>query len=278
VYGAELPMLTATYVGFANGDVPADLDTPVVLATTATATSDVGVYPIGASAASDPNYTITYASGTLASQREALAPKRQREDAILAAPDDPQSEQQDVSLRVPPEQVAALSRMGQAQVQEFCTKLGMTFTEGASLRYRAPDFLGARNPVKNSLRLARSLEGPQDSAAQAPPALAATAPAPARPSSGLPMRVPVLVVRFFPTRGDFIDRSVTGDWGAPLAETRDKTDQLTGEAIAALREGSRYHGYKDKDAVPSLDYQVLGTVEFLEARTGGPMAAGASNA
>ena len=65
IYGADLPTLTASYSGFVNGDTPANLDTPPTLATTATATSDTGVYAITASGALDPDYTISYVSGTL---------------------------------------------------------------------------------------------------------------------------------------------------------------------------------------------------------------------
>src|SRR5207244_7014565 len=46
VYGVALPALTASYSGFVNGDTASDLDTPVSLSTTATATSAVGTYPI----------------------------------------------------------------------------------------------------------------------------------------------------------------------------------------------------------------------------------------
>ena len=67
-----------------------------------------------------------------------------------------------------------------------------------------------------------------------------------REAPKLPMEIPVLVVKYFPVKGDRIDQKVTGDWGAPLEETRKKTEQLTEEVIAALQEGSRYHGYKDK--------------------------------
>jgi hypothetical protein len=80
----------------------------------------------------------------------------------------------------------------------------------------------------------------------------------------VPMDVPVLVVNYFPVQGDRIDQSVTGDWGATLAETRQKTESQTKEVIAALQEGSRYHGYKDQDAKPSLLYKIVGTLEFLE--------------
>ena len=80
----------------------------------------------------------------------------------------------------------------------------------------------------------------------------------------VPTNVPVLVINYFPVKGDRIDQSVTGDWGATLTETRQKTDIQTKQVIAALQEGSRYHGYKDQRAQSSLLYRVVETVEFLE--------------
>ena len=80
----------------------------------------------------------------------------------------------------------------------------------------------------------------------------------------LPMEVPVLVIKYFPVKGDRIDQTVTGDWGATLEETRAKTAKLTEEVIHTLQEGSRYHGYKDKQAKPSLAYRVVDTLEYLE--------------
>ncbi len=65
IYGADLPTLTASYSGFVNGDTPANLHIQPTLSTTATATSDTGVYAITASDALDPDYTISYVSGTL---------------------------------------------------------------------------------------------------------------------------------------------------------------------------------------------------------------------
>ncbi len=59
------PALTATYTGFVNGDNVASLDTPVLLATTATTSSPLGIYPITANGATDANYAITHLSGTL---------------------------------------------------------------------------------------------------------------------------------------------------------------------------------------------------------------------
>lgn len=65
VYGAPVPTLVASYVGFVNGDDEADLDPPVHLETTATQSSPAGQYPITASAAANPNYTVTFVAGTL---------------------------------------------------------------------------------------------------------------------------------------------------------------------------------------------------------------------
>ena len=80
----------------------------------------------------------------------------------------------------------------------------------------------------------------------------------------LPIEIPVLVVKYFPVKGELIDVAVTGDWGAPLADTRQKTDQLTAEVLRALEEGSRYRAYQDPRAKPSLVYRVVGTLEYLE--------------
>lgn len=66
VYGAANPLLTASYSGLVNNDTPASLATPVSLATTATATSEVGNYPITASGATDGNYSIAFVPGSLA--------------------------------------------------------------------------------------------------------------------------------------------------------------------------------------------------------------------
>ena len=66
-YGAALPTLTVSYAGFINGDTSASLVMPPVLSTTATATSHVvgNPYSITVGGAVDPDYTISYVSGTL---------------------------------------------------------------------------------------------------------------------------------------------------------------------------------------------------------------------
>ncbi len=65
VYGAALPTLTASYTGFIAGDTASNLSTQPTVTTTATASSQVGTYAITASRAVDPDYTISYAGGTL---------------------------------------------------------------------------------------------------------------------------------------------------------------------------------------------------------------------
>ncbi len=67
VYGAALPTLTAAYSGFVNGDTSSSLTTKPTLSTTATAASHVAgnPYAINVSGASDSDYTISYAAGTL---------------------------------------------------------------------------------------------------------------------------------------------------------------------------------------------------------------------
>ena len=74
VYGAALPVLTASYTGFVNGDTSASLTTQPTLTTTATAASSVAgsPYPITASGAVDPNYTISYVAGSLTVTTAAL--------------------------------------------------------------------------------------------------------------------------------------------------------------------------------------------------------------
>jgi hypothetical protein len=63
--GAANPPLTASYQGFVNGDTAASLDVPPSLATTATASSPVGLYPITVSGAEDANYAISFVDGVL---------------------------------------------------------------------------------------------------------------------------------------------------------------------------------------------------------------------
>ena len=62
VYGADAPAYTASVDGLANGDTKADLG--AIAFTGAPADAGVGEYDITASGAANPNYDITYGTGT----------------------------------------------------------------------------------------------------------------------------------------------------------------------------------------------------------------------
>ncbi|WEK19646.1 MAG: MBG domain-containing protein [Candidatus Pedobacter colombiensis] len=67
VYGAAVPILTASYSAFVNGDTQASLITQPILTTTATSASSVAgsPYTITASGAVSSNYAISYIPGNL---------------------------------------------------------------------------------------------------------------------------------------------------------------------------------------------------------------------
>jgi len=64
-FGETLPEFTASYTGFVLSQGTNDLTTLATISTAATATSDVGTYPIIASGATSPNYSFSYTAGTL---------------------------------------------------------------------------------------------------------------------------------------------------------------------------------------------------------------------
>lgn len=78
----------------------------------------------------------------------------------------------------------------------------------------------------------------------------------------LPKTIPVVVVSYFPIDGDRIDIKATGDWGDTYAATKAKCENLTVELAQKLEEGSRFRGYKNPSAQPSLRYKVLQSYEF----------------
>jgi hypothetical protein len=64
-YGSTPPAITPTYSGFVNGDGPGVLNATPVCNTAATSSSPVGTYPSSCSGGSDPDYTLTYAPGSV---------------------------------------------------------------------------------------------------------------------------------------------------------------------------------------------------------------------
>jgi hypothetical protein len=76
--------------------------------------------------------------------------------------------------------------------------------------------------------------------------------------------IPVLLVSYFPVKGEHIDIAKTGDVGGALTDVRGHTVNTTARLIEALEKGSTYHGYKNPVARPSLRYQIVGSIEFLD--------------
>jgi hypothetical protein len=73
-YGGAVPALTASYSGFVNGDTAAALTRAPICGTTATSASPVvgSPYATSCAGAADPNYTVSYAVGTLTVTKAAL--------------------------------------------------------------------------------------------------------------------------------------------------------------------------------------------------------------
>jgi len=77
--------------------------------------------------------------------------------------------------------------------------------------------------------------------------------------------IPVLEVKFFPVKDGRIDTSPTGEqWDQTLEYTRQRVEQLSLGVMSALQEGSIYHGYKNTNAKPSLEYKIVKTIELLK--------------
>lgn len=79
-----------------------------------------------------------------------------------------------------------------------------------------------------------------------------------------PFTIPVLVINYFPVKNGRIDRKITGDVDAPLEQMRQHTTRTTQQVVNALENGSAYHRYKNPAAQPSLHYEIMDTLDFLE--------------
>ena len=89
VYGAENPVFSALYTRLVNGDTPEDITGLVFNGPPAGA--DVGDYAVTASGASNPNYDISYAPGTLRIKRAEASPSSCSTTAGPTAPTTPSS-------------------------------------------------------------------------------------------------------------------------------------------------------------------------------------------
>ena len=87
---------------------------------------------------------------------------------------------------------------------------------------------------------------------------------PKAPALKIPIAIPVISVRYFPVKGEDIDTNVTGDVRGKVDDLRNKVNDMESKALKTLTDGTRFRGYKNKNAQPSLVYQVKNTYEFLE--------------
>ncbi|MGD0881340.1 MAG: MBG domain-containing protein [Acidimicrobiales bacterium] len=81
-YGGTPPTITATVTGLVNGNSVSVLGT-LKCTTSVTATSPVGTYSSNCSGASDANYTITYASGTVTVSAAVLTVKANNQSKLF---------------------------------------------------------------------------------------------------------------------------------------------------------------------------------------------------
>ena len=76
--------------------------------------------------------------------------------------------------------------------------------------------------------------------------------------------MPVVIIVYLPTRdGVNLDEAVSGVSGK-LQNMATKIDEMDHQIKFALEEGSRYHGYKDAAAKPSLGYKVVSMIAVQE--------------
>ena len=77
--------------------------------------------------------------------------------------------------------------------------------------------------------------------------------------------LPVYVISYLPSAdGSTLDADITGVDGT-LDELKARVDTLTTGTVAALEDGSRYHGYADRSAPCSLNYEPIAHVKYVEA-------------
>jgi hypothetical protein len=114
-----------------------------------------------------------------------------------------------------------------------------------------------------------------------PPTIETIDPFLATPAAGAVWDVPVVVVRFLPTKdGATLDQQLTafprppehGGTRASLADVKRRIDVFDRRVKFMLEEGSRFRGYSNPAAPPSLGYRIVHYVTFYEPLPLGPVA------
>ena len=101
-------------------------------------------------------------------------------------------------------------------------------------------------------------------------------------NKNVPVSVPVLAMAYFPpdpNRPDYLNQEET-DWGGnnwgqlKIKDWEQRTQQQIDTAIPYINEATKYHGYKDPNAVSSLNYSILDYKKFYEPMPRGDFASG----
>jgi len=94
------------------------------------------------------------------------------------------------------------------------------------------------------------------------------------PAAGCQYIVPVVVIAYLPSDdGVMLNKEVT-DVNSTLSAIGNKIDLMDQQIKFALEEGSRFHGYKDPDAKPSLGYKIVACIAVYEKIPRGPIKCG----
>ena len=98
----------------------------------------------------------------------------------------------------------------------------------------------------------------------------------ATPAPGHLYEIPVVVMRFLPTAdGENLDVSKAADYWdlgeISLEEVKTRIDVFDQRIKFMLEEGSRFRGYKDSSAPPSLGYRVVEYITIYEQTPPGPV-------
>jgi hypothetical protein len=97
-----------------------------------------------------------------------------------------------------------------------------------------------------------------------PPLVEQIDPYLATPAPNHLFEMPVVILRYFPTRDGVNVDPVVSDWNSTLASLRAKIDRDAIQTKFMLEEGSRFRGYQNPAARPSLGYRVVHMVTVFE--------------
>ena len=85
-----------------------------------------------------------------------------------------------------------------------------------------------------------------------------------KPPAAFLYDVPVVILRYIPTKDGVTVDSNVADYIGTIGSLTDYISRLEGETKFMLTEGSRYHGYKDPNSIPSLGYRVVKIIDVFE--------------